>query len=424
MKLAIEKIDIRIVLICNKNNLNFNIVKSEKQIAYIFPDIKLAYSRIEVNLGENLNVSNITLHGYNNDLLKIADNINSKQTLFGLPIQSYRLTRLDAQKTTLNVAYSKEMIEAFEKSNYISDTMYTENFFLDKKSTPSKPLKRAYSHSSTTFEDPIRFISWKTTRPENYFIEQNADMTPDENGNINCHFCVNCTNCINCIGCINCTDCDECTNCYNCTMCSNSSDLIMCSQCDSCLECTHCKHLIFCDGLMTAGNVGSQVIYFGDDSNSKYLNYKLFPDSGTTFYDERIESFFLMNRFVPYIRSYDNVTDRSWSIQWKITMKSRRYWITETPSKKYENRFYSIVDLASFILMNKLKYLEWEEQAFIREYYNYEEKDLIISDPQKFIINILMSVKDDKLAIFEDINTKKPSDCFYNHLLYNSHLDK
>lgn len=105
-------------------------------------------------------------------------------------------------------------------------------------------------------------------------------------------------------------------------------------------------------------------------------------------------------------------------------MKSRRYWITETPSKKYENRFYSIVDLASFILMNKLKYLEWEEQAFIREYYNYEEKDLIISDPQKFIINILMSVKDDKLAIFEDINTKKPSDCFYNHLLYNSHLDK
>ena len=132
MKLASQKIDIRIVLICRENNINFIVENSSHQIVYKFDDYKLGYIRVEVNLDENLNVSNVTLYGLNEKLLDIADNIDSKQRIFGLPIENYKLTRRDAQNTILNVSYSSEMIEEFEKANYISDTKYTENIFLKK----------------------------------------------------------------------------------------------------------------------------------------------------------------------------------------------------------------------------------------------------------------------------------------------------
>lgn len=412
MKYAIEKIEARIVLICKRNDISFNRESREKTIIYSLDNYKLGYIRIDINLDINLNLSEVILYGTNDELLKIANKIENSRKLFELDIDKYNLVRTDYQNTKLKVVFDKFAIEEFEKINNKSQN------YLNDKIDYFKPTKKAYDSSYISSTEPITFLSWKFIRPENYFIVLNDNSIPDENGNINCHFCVNCKNCTNCIGCRDCQDLDECTNCNKCTNCYQCSDLTMCSDCDGCIDCLGCNELFACDGVIGSSFLGNYNIVSDGVDSIKYADYKFFPDYGTTLYHEKIEAFFLINRFFPYKRPYDFANNYNWSIQWSITRGSRRYWITEKPSNKYKNRFYSISELAAFFMMNKLKYMKHEFEAYFCEYFSLSDVYLT-SNTEELINKILISQLNDGQWIYDGTRTKRPQDCLYNHLLYD-----
>ena len=416
MKKAIEKVDSRIILISKKNNINYNIDKSDRKIVYTFDDYKLGYIRIDINLDEKFNLSDVIFYGINDELLKIVATIENKRKLFGLNIQRLELRRLDHINTELKVIYDKSEIEEFEELNKESESIYSQNIFTDKKKEYYKRTKKAYYDSTRIYtDDPIEINSTKFLRPENFFIGKEANTTPDENGNVNCYYCINCKNCINCIGCVDCTDCTECTNCNNSTDCTHSYGLIMCVKCDDCIDCLHCKTLFACEGLIGTGHIGATNAYLDGKHSHQLSDYKFFPKMGSFFYHEKIESFFLINHFIPYHRPYDFASNYNWSIQWHISMYNKKYWITEKPSNKYENRIYSISELAPFFMMNKLKYQMWELETYFCEYFNLSGVYLA-HDSRKIIDRLITPNQHGNLSIYDEIKTKKPEDCLYNHL--------
>ena len=111
-------------------------------------------------------------------------------------------------------------------------------------------------------------------------------MEADENGNINCSYCidcVSCTNCISCTECIECTNtsnskncyksnrCNDCTSCSYCRYVGSCSDCISCTSCVYCVSCTDCK---YCDYNMFISNCSDCYYSTNSDfcSNGNYLN--------------------------------------------------------------------------------------------------------------------------------------------------------
>lgn len=263
------------------------------------------------------------------------------------------------------------------------------------------------------------FSSNKFLRPEHCYLEFDDEKLPDEKGNKNCFFCVDCENCENCIGCISCCDCNTCTNCKNCVECYNCYDSISCSDCSSCTDCKHCNKCLYCDGLIVQTHSASNSIYNDGAGDGIQRDYNFFPDSGSVLYHNNIESFFLINHFIPYRRPYENVTNYNCHIQWKISRSSKRYWITEQPTENYNERMFSLMEIAMFVFMNKLQYMNWELEAYIKECFNIPLDNSIISNIKPLIDKILVSKLTNSQSIYDEIKTKIPATCIYNNYLYN-----
>ena len=410
MNLAFEKIDLRIILLCKKNNLNFKKETIDKQVVYLLDDFKLGFIRFEVNFDNDNNVSNIFLYGNNETLLSFVNSIENNRRFFDLPIIDYGLIRTDYIHSTLKVVFDKLGIQEFEKLNKDDDS-YNKNMLLEKVETHRKSNKLAYDDSSIDNKKAIAFFSKNFFRPEAYFIKDEDQETPDANGNINCYYCVNCKNCVNCIGCIDCENCYNCTNCHNCFECDNSNDLGNCENCHHCIECLGCSFLFACDGLIARNNIGSYCLY--SDGDERLNDYKIFPESGCIFYHDRIEAFFLSNRFIPYKRPYVNASNYNWSIQWHISRNNRRYWITDIPSEKYQDRIYSFTELSTFFLLNKLKIRNWEISNLIKEYFNIVDYTTLIDNPISFLDDIHIAKQPESLTMLDEIFTKPPLECIF-----------
>lgn len=429
MRYIIDRIELKILLICKKEHVKYSVDKSDDKYTYQFDSFKLGFDTIEINLGHLENIDSLILFGSNDSLLQISDNINSKGKFLGLDVKDIKLTRINSDNTFLTIWYDNDILRAIEKDHYINKDKYTSNIFTQNNFKNTAKEKLYSNNSRPSKSRPFKFI-----RPENDFIQKNKNLIPDENGNINCHFCVGCVDCVNCIGCVNCKDCVDCTNCIECTDCYNSYDLIRCIDCQYCVDCANCNKMFWSDGYIGYNRMGSSTFFllleqYGVKGNN-YKGFVVFPDSGSVLYHERIETFFLVNRFVPYYRSYDKARNGECFIQWNITRDFRRYWITKETSDKYKNRVYSPFELSSFFLMNKLKYTKTELNFFLDEYFDIDTKKILEEfeesavhiaerkNPENDILKIFFQEISDDSTLFDSIITKPPSKCLYNELIY------
>lgn len=419
MGCSLDKIDLRIKLLCRKNGINFSMLNNDvNEMTYCFDNYQLGYIKIVVKTDDESRVQELSIYGVNDKLFEIANQVEKDKKIFDMVIKNSFLSRIDYQNSVLRIVYDKTYINELEKSNTESQEKYTENLFLNKN-TLYVPHKRAYKTDHLMKKDDIMLFSKKFYRSEYCFIQFEEGASPDENGNVNCLYCVDCQNCRNCIGCIGCTDCVECTNCIECVECQRCHDSIKCKNCDFCIDCRHCEKCLFCDGLIAKGHLASCDPYTERLSTGVQVEYYFFPDSGSTFYHEKIESFFLTNHFVPYHRPYENAENYNWIIQWRISRNSRRYWITEETSHRYENRVYSMTELAKFLLLNKLQFEDWEFEMYVKELYNIEEVGVRLSNVNNFFDSILIPKQEGSQTYYDEIRTKCPDDCFYNDFLYN-----
>jgi hypothetical protein len=161
-------------------------------------------------------------------------------------------------------------------------------------------------------------------------------------------------------------------------------------------------------------HLGSYCIYSDGIDRGISSDITLFPDTGSVLYHDKIESFFLINHFVPYHRPNENATNYNWHIQWRITRDSRRYWITEEPTKIY----FTYSEISMFLLMNKLQYKNWELVDYLKECFNIPKDGSIISNVKPFIDKILIPEQNESQTIWDEIKTKIPSECIYNDFLY------
>lgn len=255
-------------------------------------------------------------------------------------------------------------------------------------------------------------IENKFYRPEQNLITINGDSAPDENGNVNCYYCVDCHNCKNCIGSINCSNCFDCTNCKNCRDCSNCYDSSDCSDCNQCIDCISCNNCFGCDGVIAKSNHGTYCTIFNGLENSILSPIVLFPNIGSTLYHDKIEAFLLINHFVPYKRPTLNASNYNCHINWRVTLSTRRYWITEEPKRV----FYSFMEIAMFVFMNKLQYENWELITYIKECYEIP-LDNGINNIQAFIDKLLIPRCSNSQTVYDEIQTKNPNDCLYSNVL-------
>jgi hypothetical protein len=408
---ALEKIELRIILLCKENDINFDIQRRENEIIYSFENHKLGIITVKVQLIEGEKLDKVFIYGSNDELLKIADRIEQDEKLFGLLTDSYILSREDYQNTNLEVTFDRSAIETFEDLNERASNLNLQRNILTDK-VLFKKHKTAYNKNYNI--NDIVLPSKKFYRPEHYYLKFDEDSLPDENGNINCFFCVDCKNCENCIGCIGCTGCNHCTNCINCKSCYHCYDSVYCSECDSCVECNGCAKCLFCDGMIARSHLGSYCIYSDGFDRGISSDITLFPDTGSVLYHDKIESFLLINHFVPYHRPNENATNYNWHIQWRMTRDSRRYWITEQPTKIY----YAYSEISMFLLMNKLQYQNWELEDYLKECFNIPKDGSIISNVKPFIDKILIPKQNESKTIWDEIKTKIPSECIYNDFLY------
>lgn len=405
MRVVLEKIHLRITLLCRKHKLDFNIKKTETQISYQFRKDTLGFIVLHILNPDNVLSLQLILEGTNEGLLKVSDDINKYGSILGLPIDNYYITRQNYKDSYLTISFNEGELDKIEQSELGP---------IESDSKKKKYPSRAYTRGSIR-NDAIILPSQKFFRPEHYYLKFPDDSQPDENGNINCYFCVDCTNCENCIGCIGCSDCSDCTNCTNCNECNYCYDSVYCTNCQHCCNCDNCINAFYSDNIILNLNSGS-CLFSERSSSIHYNSYSIFPDVGSMLYHEKIESFFLINHFVPYHRPYDRAANYNWHIQWRISRNRRRYWITEEPTKKY----FSINELIPFIFMNKLKYQQWEIECFIKEWYNLDSNEGI-RDIKSFMDDIILSREKDSETIYDEIKTKNPSMCIYNELLYKDY---
>lgn len=414
---SLDKINLRIKLLCKTFNTNFKVqYNNTNEVIYSFDNYKLGFLKIVLNTDSESKVETVSIYGNNESLFEIANQVEKSKSFFDLVVENLELSRVDLGNSILIIEFNKNFVNQFETFYNNDQDKYSKNIFQEQVK-PYIPHKLAYNKRLSKYDDEIILFSKKFYRPRfglNRFIEESK---PDENGNVNCLYCIDCKNCKNCIGCFGCDGCEDCTNCVGCQDCRNCNDSNECINCEHCVNCVGCITCSFCDGLIDRGGLISCEPYSESTSGNSLSEYNYFPDSGSSIYHEKIESFFLINHFVPYHRSYENADNYNWNINWRISKNYRRYWITEETSSRYEIRVCTLTELSKFILLNKLQYQNWELKAYIKEYYNI--RDIVeISTANELFEKILVPSKDSSQTYYDEIRTKSPNECIYNELLY------
>jgi hypothetical protein len=380
MGASLEKIKLRILLFSKKNNICYNVNK-QNEIVYSFDENKNGIYKIVVYFNIKEYLEAISIYGDNDVLFDKLINIDQNEIFWDLRVENVSLIREDFKVSKLKIKFDEGFIENFNKKHDNEENKYQGDIFEEKNEFKNRVFKIAYETNNST--TAISILSDKFTGSEhqlNSFVE---NTQPDEHGNINCFFCVNCINCINCIGCVNSNNCVECTNCKSCLNCKSCYNSRLCMSCTCCIDCINCTHCFCGDSLNSHDNlkIGNPFKYkFGNESPDKHY----FPYTGSTLYHELIESFFLSNHFIPFHRPYKFACSNNWYIQWSISRKYRRYWVTDRPSSNKKEYFH--YELSNFFRLNKIVYRECELFEYDKE---KSTMDYGVKDSEKVIDNML-----------------------------------